>query len=231
MDCPICQSTAYLPRLYECGHTCCHLCMLKSDAAALEETPSNTLPLYRCPVCRTATLLQAEDRPINQALAQLLESTMPDFAEQQKAAVRERDEWVTQYGGCTDSDSVFGSGYELGPSERMWLPEITQRIRNRKSHTLYQRVVRLMMDAASRGQKVLTITTRVRELSDFAEELARMLFRHGIYGLHVTPRSFTIYILKAEQAHPWGEDWLNPDYEAPHSLQPPEDFDTHEASV
>lgn len=227
MDCPICQSVAYLPRLYECGHTCCHLCMLKNDAAALDEAPSNTLPLYRCPICRRATLQRTEDRPINHALAQIIENKLDNFSERSAEAIAEREKWLQEYKQTEHDDFTLLHK----PCDATCLPEIAYHIRVRKSALLYQRVLNLVLQAACKGHRMLTITTHAGELCEFAEEITEMLFARGIYAIHATPRKFTVYILKSNRNELWGEDWVNPNYNSPHSIEVAASEEMREESV
>ena len=71
--CPICKDYLLEPRIYECGHTICESCMIKSDKTVKENTLNTfQLPVYKCCLCRHETLKEWFRRPINHNLQCIL---------------------------------------------------------------------------------------------------------------------------------------------------------------
>ena len=72
-ECPICQYIMINPRMYtECGHSACEHCMAGYENS-LPLPPSHTAPIYKCPVCRTESLVSWQFRPRNHALQAICE--------------------------------------------------------------------------------------------------------------------------------------------------------------
>ena len=69
IKCPICIETPLYPRLYECGHTVCEICMQNHDHA---ETDRNYCVFeatnFTCPICRKSSITPWYLRPLNRAL-------------------------------------------------------------------------------------------------------------------------------------------------------------------
>lgn len=69
--------------------------MIRTDMVAVEDSTPNTLPLYRCPVFRTASFVTCQDRPINHTVSSILEA-MPDYPERVKQVNIELDELMDE---------------------------------------------------------------------------------------------------------------------------------------
>ena len=73
IKCPICMEAPLYPRLYECGHTVCEICMQNHDHA---ETDRNynifQATNFTCPICRKTSITPWYLRPINRALLDIL---------------------------------------------------------------------------------------------------------------------------------------------------------------
>ena len=71
-SCPICREMMIMPRLYDCGHSICEVCMIKTDNMS-QDNNTNTfqLPIFKCPICRNETNGEWHTRPVNHSLIQL----------------------------------------------------------------------------------------------------------------------------------------------------------------
>ena len=76
--CPICRDLLIIPRIYTCGHNVCEECMINTDKVVDEDT-MHTLPIYKCPICRSETLAKWNDRPINNTLIDVLSKISPEY--------------------------------------------------------------------------------------------------------------------------------------------------------
>ena len=71
-SCPICREMMIMPRLYDCGHSICEVCMIKTDNMSQDNnTNIFQLPVFKCPICRNETNGEWHTRPVNHSLIQL----------------------------------------------------------------------------------------------------------------------------------------------------------------
>lgn len=204
-ECPVCFSPCVVPRLYECGHTVCELCMLKSDLQAEVDTSLNTFPLYRCPVCRCGSLLVTSDRPINHAMIHILRER-EDYEELEKRAADDKAAWM---------DEHFCSEPARGDLPACNLAAIAYETRQKKAFELYRKIRHIVEDAAVSGRSYVRIATRVRELQEFAREIAQHLFQHGVHSVHANSREVLVYILPPSSDGMWKDDFVNANYQDP----------------
>ena len=218
LNCPICHSMLVTPRIYEsCGHTLCELCMLRTDMVAVEDSAPHTLPLFRCPVCRTASFMSCQDRPVNHTVASMLES-IPEYPERVKQVKAELDELMderanelTEYCGlpCRENEENTYTNQSMPR-----LCTVAKHVRKRKARDLFQKVLPAIKKAAYKGQSRLYINSRTRELVEMASEIAPMLYPYGIYSVVASPREFVVNILKDDRVA-WTGEYINPDYVEP----------------
>lgn len=189
--------------------------MLRSDAVAVEEAPINTLPLYRCPVCRMGSFAPTEDRPTNHSLATLVRET-DGYEDLTATAEQERIEWVQQQ--QTQLDEM----HEGGLAHPFDLPTLSKATRRRRAHDDFQKIIPGVIRAAARGLARWSITTRAGELAEVVDELAPLLFDYGVYSISSSAREFTVYITKPDHQS-WSGEFINPDYSQPQSPAVPAD--------
>lgn len=215
MDCPVCQSLMIRPRSYECGHTLCHLCMLRTDLVAIEDAPPNTLPMFRCPVCRSASLVPTHDRPINHAIATLAEES-PEYEDRLKQADEDFDALVDDHG-----EEVRELGNKLPDTEKD-LSGVAKRVRKRRAHLMFQKILPAVRRAAQKGTSRLHITTKARDLAELASDIVPMLFKYGIHSVVSSPREFVVNIIKDDRTI-WTGEYVNQSYVEPQSPVSPEE--------
>lgn len=259
MECPVCAQDMITPKLYDCGHSVCELCMIKMDLNAAEEAHLNTLPLFRCPVCRTATFNTFHTRPLNHALCEIIEvknARNVDFLSQKIEYEREFDEIMQsdKYRGSaidivSNGRSSTATEAEVGWSTKgnavsLNLAAISKTVRNRRALDLFDKLMPRLHEAACRGAMRLVITTRARELAEMAKEIARLIFPFGVHSVTAHPREFTVNFLQDEVSRfGWtgSGEYVNESYVEP--VDPPAvvlveaneehetDDDRHEASA
>lgn len=218
LNCPICHSMLVTPRIYEnCGHTLCELCMLRTDMVAVEDSTPNTLPLFRCPICRTASFVSCQDRPVNHTVASMVES-MPEYPERVKQVNAELDEIMDERADelaeyyrlpCRENEENTYTDQSLHR-----LCTVAKQVRKRKARALFQKVLPAIKNAAYKGQSRLYINSRSRELAEMASEIVPMLYPYGIYSVVASPREFVVNILKDDRVT-WTGEYINPDYIEP----------------
>lgn len=208
------------PRIYEnCGHTLCELCMLRTDMVAVEDSAPNTLPLFRCPVCRSASFMTCHDRPINHTVASMLES-LPGHPERVKQVNDELDEFMEEradelagYCGlpCRENEEDAYTDQSLNK-----LCTVAKHVRKHKARALFQKVLPAIKKAAYNGQSRLYINSRTRELAEMASEIVPMLYTYGVHSVVASPREFVVNILKNDRIT-WTGEYINPNYTEPTS--------------
>ena len=194
VECKVCKNIMYNPISFDtCGHTLCELCMMQIDKTAWETTASQNFPLYRCPECRSGTLLPWQRRPKNIELQNLL-SSIPGYEDAsidaRKAIEEFRDENPLLIKNTTYPHNIKESG-------NINLAKISHHAQQIKIDTLLTRIIPILYESAENGIPCVNITTRARDMYTFVKELSSELFKLGIYSVHATPREFTVYITKS----------------------------------
>lgn len=234
------------PKMYECGHTVCELCMMRTDVAAATETALNTLPLFRCPVCRFGTYIPSPQRPLNHALCHMVECHK-GYDERLAQANQDLKEWheenakndeashtsamlgISALGGEEEQEETTAASQhgKNSPQPPRNLASVCNTVRHRNALTLFRQIFPSVQAAARRGASRLIITTRARELAEVSTELASMFFPYGVHSVNAHPREFSINILKEEgRFGNWGGmgEFINSDYVEPTApLYPAED--------
>lgn len=225
----------------ECGHTLCELCMRKVDQGAWEAASTTTFPMFKCPECRTATLLTWDKRPKNKALHTLL-SAIPGYSE----ACKESRDALARFDRSGADEEEAGSellcspamsfaalsrayaassdpgddgdlgdeGDGLQRSSRMPpfnVAKVSKQMQRQKIKRYLSRVVPIVCDSAANGMPSVSIQTRARDLYVFTQEIAESLFEMGIHSVSATPREFTIHITTPKDAD-WSSSYVNPNY-------------------
>lgn len=217
MDCPVCQTLFVYPRVYNCGHSVCELCMLKIDINVAKMTPPCTLPLFRCPICRSENFLPFNERPLNHSLIGLIEQEKGSEYDEIKTHVKcEADKWARVNEKDLHACALVypqRDGHSNVPDVQN-VSSIAQHVRKRKAICLFQSIIPSIMRAVYNGYEKLHITTHVTDLISVSRELANMLFEYGIHSISFTESIFTIRILDDE-----GESntacYRNPNYTHP----------------
>ena len=226
MDCPVCQCIFVNPKIYHCGHSVCEVCMFRIDLAATEESQLNTLPLFRCPVCRSACHESTKSRSYNHSLNEIIliqnkncteyQNRISEVEQEKMEIMQDVDE------ECIDVDLMLRIGVKRNceNNNRLNLADISKAIRERRAQSLFTTILKSVKEAAGRGAMRLIVTTRARELSEMAKEISQLLFSYGIHSVNAHPREFSINILNEEiatryNAYTNGGEYINENYVEP----------------
>lgn len=237
LRCAVCRCIFVKPRIYEkCGHTICEMCMMRSDLAAIEEAPLNTLAMFRCPICRTGSFLPFQDRPVNHVISAIVESRH-DYADRLEETKREMSEFFEGEVGrelplCTNNmhlvaaaaspPTLDGGGDDAGEGgaaeeeAAFSLPVVCKLIRRRKALALFRSILPAVKNAAYKGKSRLSIVTMSRELSEMASDIAPMLFAYGVHSVVASSREFVVVIMREERSN-WSGEYVNTNYDEPPS--------------
>lgn len=202
IECPICNDNMTLPKLYECGHSICELCMLKIDHETEKCATTNTIPLIRCPICRKTSLLTTEDRPYNLALIEVFEQdeTYSDTKIEAENAVKK---WVSE--NIDSEDDEDDNGYDD-------IATIAYKSRIKKTIKIQDMIVKSTIKYAKRGFKSVTISSNFKDVAEFYDEIKERLFERGVYAIKLIHRELVIHILPEDIDKKVGYLDINPDF-------------------
>lgn len=194
LNCPVCLSIFVNPRIYCCGHSVCEECMYNCDKEAEEEVRSNfDLPNYKCPICRSETVLKYTDRPLNRRLITILDN-IKDYKKLYNSKIDDfkikKD--INLYDNINFSHLSFKSKYL-------------------KCEKYYQDILPLLYKASREGKSKITVMSNTKDLQVVSSMLSKKLFKHGIYKIQALPNEFNIYILP-ENVSRYQYEQVNPNY-------------------
>lgn len=143
VSCPICREIFVFPRMYDCGHTICEICMKEMD---IRDRTGNlhTVNIHNCPVCRAPTLKSWNNRPINITIQQIA-STHKNFEKRKKEILEKRK--------------------EIEPiPKNVNLAKIVSDARLKLSLEIYDKIlIKLLHDAAKEGKNHIIITDKKKQ--------------------------------------------------------------------
>ena len=180
-QCPICQETMMIPRLYPCGHNICEECMIKNDQSQNSSNPSMfQLPIYKCPICRNETIKEWWARPINNALIDVLCQLSDDYKSKHLNHQRVPE---TEY-----TEVVIPPNINLA--------YMCNKMRQYKANELYKQILPILYKASVEGKPFVTISSEHANISNIAEILAdKLIKKNGIYRLTATQRECQIELV------------------------------------
>ena len=195
-SCPICREMMIMPRLYDCGHSVCQECMIKSDNSAQESMTSLfQMPVYKCPLCRNETNGEWHTRPVNHSLIDILSQN-----EDYKKATEEY-----KLKNKHDKDEIT----EI--PETLNFSYIVYKKRLQKCNKIYKQILPLLFKAAIAGKPYVTITTNTLEIQTVADLLAKKLFvNNSVYKLQSSFRECQIDFVPSDRSYKC--EYENPTY-------------------
>lgn len=184
IKCPICMEAPLCPRLYECGHTVCEICMQNHDHA---ETDRNynifQATNFTCPICRKTSITPWYLRPLNRALLDIL---LKDTE-----YIKNHEEYVCKRVDISTKDLVI--------PENLDFSFLSKQKRKEMCDTLYKKILPVIFEAATFGKTHVVITENASEIKVVAELLAEKLFKHNIFKIITSSRECTIEIVPSEK--------------------------------
>ena len=184
IKCPICMETPLYPRLYECGHTICEICMQNHDHA---ETDRNydifQATNFTCPICRKSSITPWYLRPVNRALLDIL---LKDTE-----YIKKHEEYLGKRVDISIKDLII--------PENLDLSFLSKQKRKEMCEALYKKILPVIFEAATFGKTHVTITENASDIKVIAELLAEKLFKHNIFKIITSSRECTIEIVPSEK--------------------------------
>lgn len=184
IKCPICMETPLYPRLYECGHTICEICMQNHDHA---ETDRNydifQATNFTCPICRKSSITPWYLRPLNRALLDIL---LKDTE-----YIIKHEEYITKRIDISTKDLIIPDNLDLS--------FLSKKKRKEMCNALYKKILPVVFEAATFGKTHLIITENANDIKVVADLLAVKLFKHNIFKIITSSRECTIEIVPSEK--------------------------------
>lgn len=197
--CPICREMMIIPRLYDCGHSLCQECMIKSDESTRENVISTfQLPVFKCPLCRSETHSEWSSRPINHTLIELLCNNNEKY----KKATED-------YKSKIQNEAKFDEDEEY--SENLNLAYIVYKKRMQKCNKIYKDILPILVKSAVEGKPYVTITANAPEIQSVADLLAKKLFQNNsVYKIQSSYRELQIDFVPSDRSYKC--EYENPTY-------------------
>ena len=184
IKCPICMEAPLYPRLYECGHTVCEICMQNHDHA---ETDRNynifQATNFTCPICRKTSISPWYIRPINRALLDIL---LKDTE-----YIKKHEDYVCKRVDISAKDIII--------PENLDLSFISKQKRKEMCETLYKKIMPVIFEAATFGKTHVVITEKASDIKVVVDLLADKLFKHNIFKIITSSRECTIEIVPSDK--------------------------------
>lgn len=182
--CPICKDLLMIPRLYSCAHNVCEECMILADKAT-EDDVTHTAPIYKCPICRDETLQKWYDRPVNNALIDVLCKISQEYQDKHSGHKKRK---IADIPTATIPKNVN-------------LAYLSKHIREYRTECLYRQIVPILYRAALEGKSYVTITS-TQEIGTCADILAkRLIERNGIYRFISGNRECQIELIPSDRSY------------------------------
>jgi len=184
IKCPICMDAPLYPRLYECGHTVCEICMKNNDHAESDRNYDIFQATnFSCPICRHTSITPWYLRPINRSLLDIL---------------LKNDKYTEKYEEYTKR-RIDISPENIKIPENIDLSYISRQKRHEKAEKLYQKIVPLLFEAATYGKTYITINRDAEDIKIVGDILSEKLFNHNIHKIITSSRECTIEIVPSEK--------------------------------
>lgn len=184
IKCPICMEAPLYPRLYECGHTVCEICMQNHDHA---ETDRNynifQATNFTCPICRKASISPWYIRPINRALLDIL---LKDTE-----YIKKHEEYMCKRIDISTTDMTI--------PENLDMSFISKQKRKEMCETIYKKILPVIFEAATFGKTYIVITEKASDIKVVVDLLAEKLFKHNIFKIITSSRECTIEIVPSDK--------------------------------
>ena len=194
--CPVCKDTMMIPRIYECGHTICEICMKDGDRITKKNVLSKfTVPYYKCPLCREKTIVEWYLRPINRVLLNIL---------------RKDNDYEHKYIEYKKKNTTKTPDIPSNVN----LAALTKKNKILLTYKLYNKILPLLYDAAVNGKSVISIEKPIcRDIQIVSDSLSEILFiNHNIHKLVATSHECVIELVSSVDSYK--SEYINDDYDS-----------------
>ena len=172
------------PRLYECGHTLCEICMKNNDQAESDRCYDIFQATnFSCPICRHSSITPWYLRPINRSLLDIL---LKD-----ENYIKKHDEYTKK--------RIDISATDINIPENSDLSFVSRQRRNEKAEQIYKKLLPLLFEAATHGKSRIILTRDAEDIKIVSDLLTEKLFKNNIYKLTTSSRECTIEIIPSEK--------------------------------
>jgi hypothetical protein len=184
--------------------------MVRHDHSVAEDTTCCTdFPLFRCPICRKATLKRWYDRPLNVTVNNLAEE-QDEYADRAKESEEHMIEWLEDTKDQADPFNVRAPESVALDTCNIDLAHVAAESRASRASELFQVVFPVLLDAALAGLSRVTFVTKAKELHFSMHDLSALLFRHGVHSVVSSSRETTVFL--THDGNQWEREWKNEDY-------------------
>jgi hypothetical protein len=168
--------------------------MFNCDKESEDEVRSNfDLPNYKCPICRSETIVKYTERPLNRRLITILDN-------------------IKGYKKLYDSKNEdFNMKKDINLYDNINFSHLSFKSKYLKCEKYYQDILPLLYKASREGKSKITIMSNTKDLQVVSSMLSKKLFKHGIFKVQALPNEFNIYILP-ENISRYQYEQVNPNY-------------------
>ena len=206
--CPICLGLYLKPTLFECGHTFCLTCHYNLDKNV--ETSTFSMPVFKCPLCRTTSTAPWNKRPLNVALDKVCASEYPN----------ERKSLETLEEKCEELTKKLLEEGKIKPKENIVeiyknanLSKMSCDAQTSLAEKVYAKILPTFVEAAQSGKSHIIIGEKnlVSEIEICILPLAKKLFdQNNVYKVTCTPEECTVMF--SNTSRHWGRELNNDNY-------------------
>tara|TARA_Y100000389_G_scaffold47439_1_gene42546 strand:+ start:24316 stop:25275 length:960 start_codon:yes stop_codon:yes gene_type:complete len=206
--CPVCMNLYLKPTLFECGHTFCLTCHYKLDKATT--TPTFTLPVYKCPLCRSTTMTPWTQRPANITLDKVCKAVYPKEYETLMQIERKCKELTSKLRTQEQSRDEESDEEHLSRMSSVNLSQLSAESQSMLADKVYSKLIPKFIDAARLGKSHVTVVEKstVKDIEVCIQPLSKKLFeKNNVYKITCTPEECSVFFSRSSMR--WNRSFQN----------------------
>ncbi len=207
--CPVCMNLYLKPTLFECGHTFCLTCHYKLDKATT--TPTFTLPVYKCPLCRSTTMTPWTQRPANITLDKVCKAVYPKEYETLMQIERKCKELTAKLRRREEKSQDEEPDEEhLSRMSSVNLSQLSAESQSMLADKVYSKLIPKFIDAARQGKSHVTVIEKstVKDIEVCIQPLSKKLFeKNNVYKITCTPEECSVFFSRSSMR--WNRSFQN----------------------
>ena len=201
LNCPICTNLFFKPTFFECGHTMCLLCHYNIDKNS--ESKTYELPIFKCPQCRSTSIIPWNKRPLNVTLDQI--------------CAKQHPKEYARLAGSSEPDPTSDRP-EIPPGlndkpQTVDLAKIALDSRKVIARKTYATLFPLILKAAHEGKTFVSIREKsiLKSIEISLQPLSQMFFKHNnLHKIMCSPEECTLMLCKTSSR--WRREVINADH-------------------
>ena len=208
--CPVCMNLYLKPTLFECGHTFCLTCHYNLDKATT--SPTFTLPVYKCPLCRSTTMTPWTKRPMNITLDKVCKAIYPkEYETLMKIEARCKElnaKLKESKRGASEEEDDSAERMEL--MSEINLSQVSAESQSALAEQVYAKLIPKFIDAARQGKSHVTVIEKntVSDIEVCIQPLTKKLFeKNNVYKITCTPDECSVFF--SRDAMHWNRTFQN----------------------